>query len=289
MGQKTALVTGATGGIGMETARELARRGYHVLLHGRTLTKATAAAELLRAEPGHSDLTPLGADLSKLDEVRALAEAARAVTGRLDVLVNNAGVWNSHQELTAEGVEKTLAVNHLAYFLLSHLLLPVLRKSPGSRIVCVASDSHRQIKGMFFDDLNLDKNYHGLRSYAQSKLANVLFVYEYERRRPGPDYPAIYAVQPGLVQTDIGLKGNTWLHRLAWRVRRRMSGHKTPAEGAATSIYLATEPAVLEQSGLYWDDCQPKKSYSSSYDEAEAARLWALSEEMVGIEEFFPG
>lgn len=217
-----------------------------------------------------------------LEEVRELARQAREKTVRIDVLVNNAGVWNSHQELTKEGVEKTFAVNHLAYFLLSSLLLDELKNAPSGRIVCVASDSHKQIKGMFFDDLNLDKNYHGLRSYAQSKLANVLFCYEYERRKPGEDYPAIYAVQPGLVQTDIGLKGNTWLHRIAWKVRRQMSGHKTPAEGAATSIYLATSPDVQDKSGLYWDDCAPKKSYSSSYDEGEAARLWELSEEMVG-------
>lgn len=287
MGQKTVLITGATGGIGLATAADLAGRGYSVLLHGRNAEKAEAAANQIRDRHAGSEIRTVIADLSQLADIHRMADEVQRSTPRLDVLINNAGVWNSHQEFTSEGVEKTFAVNHLAYFLLSHLLLAPLRAAPKGRIICVASDSHKQIKGMFFDNLNLDGNYHGLRSYAQSKLANVLFCYEYERRRPSEDYPAIYAVQPGLVQTDIGLKGNTWLHRLAWRVRRQMSGHKTPEEGAATSIYLATEPAVQEHSGLYWDDSRPKNSFSSSYDKDEARILWETSLEMVGMTSFF--
>ena len=133
---------------------------------------------------------------------------------------------------------------------------------------------------MRFEDLGFDRSYHGLRSYAQSKLANVLFCYEYDRRKR--DDTVICAVQPGLVQTDIGLKGNTWLHRLAWRARRQMRGHKTPAEGAATSVFLATvddDPP----SGLYWENCFPKRTYSSSYDEEEARRLWEVSEALTGF------
>lgn len=284
---KTVLITGATGGIGFATARDLAGRGYEVILHGRNPEKVTAAVERIREEVPGAKLETVVADLSVLQEIRRMASEVLDLAPALDVLVNNAGVWNSKQELTAEGVEKTFAVNHLGYFLLSHLLLPSLYAAPDSRIVCVASDSHKQIPGMFFDNLNLDDNYHGLRSYAQSKLANVLFCYEFNRRRPSEDYPAIFAVQPGLVQTDIGLKGNTWLHSIAWRVRRKMSGNKTPAEGAATSIFLATEPGLNEQSGKYWDDCAPKKSYSSSYDRDEARILWEQSLEMVGVEDFF--
>lgn len=285
--QKTVLITGATGGIGFATAQDLAGRGYEVILHGRTSAKVNEAVRCIRAELPEADLATVVADLAVLEDVRRMAETVLGLAPSLDVLVNNAGVWNSTQELTAEGVEKTFAVNHLAYFLLSHLLLPALYAAPDSRIVCVASDSHKQIPGMFFDNLNLDGNYHGLRSYAQSKLANVLFCYEFHRRRPSDDYPAVFAVQPGLVQTDIGLKGNTWLHRLAWRLRRKMSGNKTPAEGAATNIFLTTEPGLNEQSGKYWDDCAPKQSYSSSYDRDEARILWEQSLEMVGVEDFF--
>ena len=279
---KTALVTGATAGIGLETVRALRARGWTVYLHGRTPQKARAAAEPLGA-------LPVAADLSVRAEIDALADQLLATTDRLDALINNAGVWNSHQTYTAGGVEQTFFVNHLAPFLLSHRLLPVLRRTPHSRLICLASDSHKQIKGMFTGNYNLEGNYHGLRSYAQSKLANVLFCYEYERRRPGPDYPDIYAVQPGLVQTDIGLKGNTWLHRLAWRVRRQMSGHKTPAEGAATSVFLATDegPGTQGKSGLYWDDCAPKSSYGASYDAGQAAELWEDSLRMLGLHSFF--
>ncbi|TXF91401.1 SDR family NAD(P)-dependent oxidoreductase [Neolewinella aurantiaca] len=284
---KTVLITGATGGIGFATAQELSKRGYEVILHGRNRQKAEAARDHLLASQPDAKLKIVMADLGKLNEIHRLAEEVRVLAPTLDVLVNNAGIWNSNQELTEEGVEKTFAVNHLAYFLLSHLLLPSLRNAPDNgRIVCVASDSHKQIKGMFFDNLNLDGNYHGLRSYAQSKLANVLFCYEFDRRRKSTD-PTIYAIQPGLVQTDIGLKGNTWLHSLAWKVRRKMSGNKTPAQGAATSIYLASSPEVADQSGLYWDDCAPKKSYSSSYDKDEARILWETSEEMTGISRYF--
>ncbi len=283
---KITLITGATAGIGLATARNLAARGYRVILHGRTEKKVANAKALILQETPAAQLTTVTADLVDRAAIRELADAVISGHSRLDVLINNAGVWNSHQEITEEGIEKTFAVNHLGYVLLSHLLLPHLLRSAAPRIVCVASDSHKQIKGMFFDNINLNDNYHGLRSYAQSKLANVLFCYEYERRRPNDTFPSIYAVQPGLVQTDIGLKGNTWLHRLAWRVRRKMSGNKSPEEGAATSIYLATAPTVQEQSGLYWEDSQPKKSYSSSYDKDEARILWELTEEMLGIDFF---
>ncbi|NJB85790.1 NAD(P)-dependent dehydrogenase (short-subunit alcohol dehydrogenase family) [Lewinella marina] len=272
--EKTVLITGATGGIGLETARALAARGFHVLLHGRTLEKARLAASGITG----GRVSPVHADLSSQEEIRDLADRVRVNHPRLDVLINNAGVWNSEQLLTAEGVEQTFAVNHLAYFLLTGLLRDHLQ--PDGRIICVASDSHRQVKGIQFDDLNLDNNYHGLRSYAQSKLANVLFCYEYDRRKR--DSTTICAVQPGLVQTDIGLKGNTWLHRLAWRVRRRMKGNKSAEEGAATSIFLASV-ADNPPSGLYWDDQFPKRSFSSSYDEEQARRLWELSEKLTGF------
>lgn len=289
---KTVLVTGANAGIGFETAKALANQNYRVLLHARNTTKGNAAKALILEEFPAAEIEVVTAELGDLQEVEAMAKEVRRLAPRLDVLVNNAGIWNSKLELRKTGVEKgieeVLVVNHLAYFYLGYLLFPCLERAEGGgRLICVASDSHKQIKGMYWDDLNLTNNYHGLRSYAQSKLANVLFVYEFARRCPEGVPVSSYAIQPGLVQTDIGFKGNTWLHRLAWRVRRQMSGHKTPAQGAETSIYLASDPKVKAATGQYWDNCAPKDSYSSSYDETEAKLLWEWSCEVLGIDDFF--
>lgn len=285
MNKKVALVTGANAGIGFETAKTLAQRDFRVFLHARNEEKGNNARERILTAIPNARLEVVIADLGQLEHIRAMAKKITSLTDGLDVLVNNAGVWNSKLELSAEGVEMTLAINHLAYFYLGHLLYPLLQSAEDGRIVCVASDSHRQIKGMFWDDLNLTGNYHGLRSYAQSKLANVLFVEEWARQCPTE--VSSYAVQPGLVQTDIGLKGNTWLHRLAWKVRRQMKGHKTPAEGAATSIFLASDPTVNDQSGLYWDNCAPKQPFSTAGNPEEARKLWEWSCQKLEITDYF--
>lgn len=282
----TCLVTGANAGIGFETAKALAAQDATVLLLCRTEAKALAAREQIVQATGNERVHVFVADLSSQTAIRAAAADILARFDRLDVLVNNAGTWASKFERTEDGIESVFAINHLAYFLLTHLLLPALQRAPQARIVNVASDSHFQIKGLFLDDLNLTNNYHGLRSYAQSKLANVMFTYEFDRRKPDAQL-SINAVQPGLVQTDIGLKHTNWLHALAWRIRRRMSGHKSPDEGAATSIYLASSPAAAGQSGKYWDDCRPKPSSAASYDREAAARLWDISCEWCGITDYF--
>lgn len=280
------LVTGANAGIGFETAKALAATGATVLLLCRNEEKGRAALERIAADTGNTSLHLFTADLSSQTAIRSVAADILSGFDRLDVLVNNAGTWASRFERTEDGIESVFATNHLAYFLLTHLLLPALRRAPRARIVNVASDSHFQIKGLYLDDLNLTHHYHGLRSYAQSKLANVMFTYEFERRKPDPQI-AINAVQPGLVQTDIGLKHTNWLHALAWRIRRNMSGHKSAAEGAATSIYLASSEAAAGISGKYWDDCRPKPSSEASYDQEAARRLWEISCEWCGIADYF--
>ena len=225
------------------------------------------------------------ADLGIQGQVREAAGKIMSRFEKLDVLVNNAGTWFSELVRTEDGIETVFAVNHLAYFLLTRELYPLLKEAPDARVVNVASDSH--FKGQIqFDDIHLERNYHGLRSYAQSKLANVLFTYEFDRRKPH-DHVAINAVQPGLVYTDIGLKHTQWLHALAWKVRRSLWKGKTPAEGAATSIYLASHPEAQGQSGKYWDECKPKASSPASYDRAAAEKLWILSQELCGIADFF--
>lgn len=283
--QKITLVTGANAGIGFETALALAKQDCKVILHSRTREKGQQARDAILTAYPAAQLDVVVAELGELTEVKAMADDIKARYTHLDSLINNAGIWNSDLELGYKGIENVMVVNHLAAAYLAHLLYPLLVAAPDGRMICVASDSHKQIKGMYWDDLNLTKNYHGLRSYAQSKLAMVLFTYEWARRCPTS--VSSYAIQPGLVQTDMGLKTKFWLHRLAWRVRRQMSGHRTPAEGAATSVYLATSPEVSDQTGLYWDLCEPKKSYSSSYDEEEARKVWEWTCEVLEIKDFF--
>ncbi|MDZ7604173.1 MAG: SDR family NAD(P)-dependent oxidoreductase [Cyclobacteriaceae bacterium] len=204
----------------------------------------------------------------------------------VDVLVNNAGTWLSKLELTEDGVEKLFAVNHMAYFQLTHELLGALAKSTEARVVCVGSDSHFHGK-IHFDDLSLGKKYHGLKAYAQSKLANALFVYEMDRqlKQRKLDNISINCVQPGLVKTDIGLKHTISLHGIIWRLRRM--GGVSPAEGAATSIYLASSPEVRGISGKYWDKSKQKPSSPQSYIESDAIRLWDMCLEMCQMEDYF--
>lgn len=283
---RTALITGANSGIGLATARALAQQNWTVLLVCRTEGKAEATRDQLIRETRNTNLFAYSADLSSQTQLRRMAAQVLAQHDRLDVLINNAGVWNSKLEYTVDGVETVFAVNHLAYFLLTHLLLPILKEAPEGRIINVSSDSHFQLKGMAFDDLYLTRRYHGLRSYAQSKLANLLFTYEFERRNPAANL-SIHAVQPGLVQTDIGLKHTNWLHAFAWRVRRQMRGRKSPEEGAKTSIFLATTDDLKGRSGLYWDDCAPKPSSKASQDLAAAQQLWEISCERSHITDYF--
>lgn len=280
---KKCIVTGGNAGIGYETALAIAREGADLIVVSRNPEKGEAAVEKIKKETGNQQVELLQIDMSSQQSIRAGAEAIRKKWDRLDVLVNNAGTWFSKRVLTEDGIETQFAVNHLAYFLFTRQLLPLLRKATESRVINVASDSHFQGK-MHFDDLSLEKKYHGLKAYAQSKLGNVLFTYEFDRRKPDENI-SIYAVQPGLVKTDIGLKHTLSLHGLVWKIRRM--GGVSPAEGAATSIFLASSPEAANQSGMYWDKCKPKSSSKRSYNEEDAARLWKISCELCGIEDYF--
>lgn len=283
---KVCVVTGANSGIGFETAKALATKGAEVIMVCRSEEKGKAALEkILQASP-QNKVQLLLADMSSQQQIREVGTEIRERYPEIDVLVNNAGTWISDLTYTEDGIETVLAVNHLAYFLMTHLLWPSLEKGEAGRIVNVASDSHMQVKGFNFDDPFLAKNYHGLRSYAQSKLANVMFTYELDRIKPTA-HIVTNAVQPGLVYTDIGLKRTTWLHAFAWKVRRTLWRGVSPAEGAATSIFLASAPEAADKSGLYWDNCKPKRSSDYTYETAETARLWELSKAQCGIDNFF--
>lgn len=283
---KICVVTGANSGIGFETAKALAGKGAEVIMICRSEEKGKTAREEIIRTTKNDQIHLYRADMASQQQIRDTASQIRERFPDIEVLVNNAGTWISDLTYTEDGIETVLAVNHLAYFLLTHMLWPSLQNGNAGRVVNVASDSHMQVKNFNFEDPFLTKNYHGLRSYAQSKLANVMFTYELHRRKPS-DRIVTNAVQPGLVYTDIGLKRTTWLHAFAWKVRRTLWRGVSPAEGAATSIYLASAPEAGDQSGQYWDNCQPKPSSDYTYQEGETAQLWDWSMAKCGINDFF--
>lgn len=283
---KNCIVTGGNSGIGYETALALAIAGANVIILSRSKDKAEAAVKSIRAKSQNQHVDYVLADLSSQKSIRDAAKYILREFATVDVLVNNAGTWLSKLELTEDGVEKKFAVNHMAYFQLTHELLGALKNSPDARIICVGSDSHFHGK-IDFEDISLSKKYHGLKAYAQSKLANVMFVYELNKRlkQMGVSNISVNCVQPGLVKTDIGLKHTISLHSIAWRIRRL--GGVSPAEGAKTSIYLATSDAVKGISGKYWDKCKTKPSSKKSYIEEDWTRLWDICCRYGGIEDYF--
>ena len=283
MKQKTCVITGATSGIGLGIARGLASQNFELVLIGRDPAKGSAVVEKITSETGNSSIHYFNVDLCLQKQIRAAGENISRKLPTIDVLVNNAGVWTSRCELTEDKIEKQFAVNHLAYFLLTHLLYPNIAASADGRIINIGSDSHKYGR-INFDDLNLERSYHGLKAYGQSKLANLLFTYELHRRKEH-DHISAYCVQPGLVKTDIGVKHTNPFHGFMWKLRR-LSG-MTADEAARTAVYLATSPEASGKSGLYWDKCKPKPSSARSKNEQDAARLWEMSERLCGIESYF--
>ncbi len=280
---KEIVITGGNTGIGFETARELAGMGHRVAITVRSDEKGQKALNRILKKHPDALMTYVVADLSDFDSMREAAAKIGEACPYLDVLIHNAGFFQSTPHKNEAGIELTFMVNHVAPFYLTHLLLPELAKSMESRVICVNSDSHYQAS-FDADNLNLDRKFHGLRAYARSKLANVLFTYEFERRNTYEQL-SIFAVHPGLVNTDIGAKHTSFIHRLIWNLRSR-SG-KTPAEGAETSIYLATEDREKLTSGTYWDNREMKRSSKASYNEEDARVLWEKSMEICGLKSYF--
>ncbi len=275
---KVCLVTGATSGIGLVTARELARRGARVIGVGRSPERSAEAARQIREQTGTSAVEYLVADLSAQKELRKLADQVKAATGRLDVLVNNAGLIRLQRELTVDGLEMTFALNHLAYFLLTNLLLDTLKASAPARIVSVASAAHQGCK-LNFDDLQGEAKYGPWRAYQRSKLANILFTRELARRLEGTGVTA-NALHPGYVRTQI-FRAEGFL---GWVMRRAAELFAiTPEEGAQTSIFLATSPDVEGQTGQYFVKRQPALSSPESRDDATARKLWEVSAILTGL------
>jgi retinol dehydrogenase 14 len=275
---KAVLVTGGTGGIGKATATGLAALGARVGIVGRDRQRGAAAAADIEAASGNSAVDVFVADMSAQDEIRRLAQEVLAAYPRLDVLVNNVGGFWAHRQLTVDGLERTLAVNHLAPFLLTMLLLDRLEASAPARIVTVSSGA--QATGRIdFDDLQGERKYSAERAYNQSKLANVMFTYELARRLEGTAVTAT-VLHPGVVRTQFGAEDRSGLVAISRLARPFM---KSPAEGAVTSIYLASSPEVEGVTGRYFVNGKPRTSNKSSYDTTAAARLWRLSTNLVGL------
>jgi NAD(P)-dependent dehydrogenase (short-subunit alcohol dehydrogenase family) len=274
---RTVVLTGATSGIGRATARGLADEGAKLILVGRTPERCEETLSELRSRTGRDDAVMLRADLSSLKEVRRLADEVLACTDRLHVLVNNAGATLLQRQLSVDGLEATFATNHLAYFLLTGLLLPRLRESAPARIVNVASDAHR-FGRLELDDLQSERRYRAMRVYARSKSANILFTQELARRIAGSGVSA-NALHPGGIRSNLGRSDGK-----ALEVVRKLVGLflKTPEEGARTSLYLASSPEVEGVSGRYYAKCRERTPAAHARDPELARRLWERSEELTG-------
>jgi retinol dehydrogenase-14 len=278
MAGKTVLVTGGTSGIGKAAALGLATMGAHLAITGRDRRRTCDAAVEIGAS-GVAQVDVFVADLSSQSEVRRMAAEVLQRLPRIDVLVNNVGgFWNS-RHVTADGLERTFALNHLAAFLLTNLLLARLEDSGSARVLTIASNA-QSMGRIDFDDLQGERSYSGARAYNQSKLANVMFTYELARRLQYGGVTA-NALHPGLVSTSFGAEDPGRTQRLLVPLIRPFM--KTPAQGAATAVQLAASPVLEHVTGRYFAAGKDKRSSGRSYDETVAARLWHVSAELVGL------
>ncbi|XP_070763490.1 retinol dehydrogenase 13 [Enoplosus armatus] len=279
---KTVLITGANTGIGKETALDMAQRGARVILACRDMTRARIAADEIRQKSGNGNVVVKKLDLASLQSVRDLAKDVQETEERLDILINNAGIMMCPKWKTNDGFEMQFGVNHLGHFLLTNLLLDLLRKSAPSRIIIVSSLAHEKGR-IHFDDINLDKDYQREKSYRQSKLANVLFCRELATRLEGTSV-TVYSLHPGVIRTELGRHLfptlSLWKRIIAMPFLMLI---KSPWEGAQTTIYCAVDESLADVSGLYYSDCAPKTAAPQALDDTVAKKLWDLSSSMVGL------
>lgn len=272
------VVTGGTGGIGNATAAGLAALGARVAIVGRDRARAEAAAEDLRRRSSNDEIDVFEADLSSQAQVRRLAADLQERYPRLDALVNNVGGFWAHRHVTEDGLELTFALNHLAPFLLTNLLVDRMIAQGGARIVNVTS-SAESLGRIVFDDLQGSERYSGQRAYNQSKLANVLFTYELARRLNGTGVTS-NVVHPGVTRTAFGAEDQMRLFAATGGIARPFM--RSPERGADTVVWAASSPELEGVTGGYFHDRRPKRSSPRSHDEATAKRLWQVSEELTG-------
>ena len=291
---KQVLLTGASRGIGRATALALAKMGANLSLLVRDRALGEKVIEEIRATGAKGKIDLFVADLSSMKDIRRVAEEYKSKHDRLDVLLNNAGAINMDKEKTVDGYERTFATNHLGYFLLTQELLDLLKKSAPSRIVNVASEAHRQVSGIDFDDPMFEKrSYGGFAAYGASKLANILFTRELARRLEdgdtgGSSQPyrggegakvTANALHPGVIASGFGRNNKGVFGFIMRNVAAPFLGSEE--SGARTSVYLASSPDVEGKTGLYWKSSREAKPTRAAQDDEAAKRLWKLSEELI--------
>lgn len=275
---KTVIITGANTGIGKETARDLARRGARIVMACRDLERAEEAKQDIVEDTGNENLVIRKLDLSDTKSIRAFAELINKEEKQVNILINNAGIMMCPYSKTADGFEMQLGVNHLGHFLLTYLLLDLIKRSAPSRIVVVASVAHTWT-GLRLDDINSERSYDTMKAYGQSKLANVLFARSLAKRLQGTGV-SVFSLHPGVVQSDL------WRHQhqciqVAVKIFRIFT--KTTVEGAQTTIYCAVEPGLESQSGGYFSDCAAARCSRAASDDDSAQKLWEISCNLLGI------
>ncbi len=275
MNGKVCLVTGATDGIGKISARVLAEKGAKVIIVGRNPEKSATVLAELKSSSGNENIDLLMADLAVMQEVYDLAEQVISHYDRLDILLNNAGGYFAKHELTSDGLERTFALNHMSYFLLTNKLMELLKSSAPARIVNVSSDAHYGVD-MDFENLNGEQEYKAWKAYQKSKLANVLFTYELLKKVPADI--TVNCLHPGFVATNFGHNIGGFFGPVL-KIAQRISAID-PEEGAKTSIFLCSAPEVKGVSGKYFYKCQPKTSSRESRNMDTGKRLWQISSDI---------
>lgn len=277
---KVCMVTGAASGIGAVTAQALAQQGASVILVDRSATKGVTVIDQIKRQTGNPALDFMRVDLSSQKEIHQLVQQFTSRHRRLDVLVNNAGAMFAERQESVDGIEMTFALNYLGYFLLTNLLLDMLKASAPARIINTSSRSHARVQ-INFDDLESRTAYKGLSAYAHSKLAIVLFTYALARRLEGTGV-TVNALHPGIVATNFAMKGGGITGLIVRLFRPFFIG---PEQGAQTGIYLATSPEVEGVTGKYFVKCKAVPSSPASYDTATANRLWQVSAQYTQLQD----